>query len=116
MRIKLYMDEDVPVSLAQALVNRGTDVMTTQKAGNTGNSDLEQLTFSTRESRVLFTHNIKDFILLHKDFSGHNHPHAGILVSDQLPIGILLKRTMKLWFTLNRADMKNHLEFLSNWR
>jgi hypothetical protein len=61
-------------------------------------------------------HNKRDFIILHKDFLENGRPHSGIIVTDQLPVGTLLKRTMKLWFTLNTDEMKNRLEFLSNWK
>jgi hypothetical protein len=47
MRIRLYLDEDVPSSLEQALINRGVDVVTTVGAGNGANSDEAQLIFST---------------------------------------------------------------------
>lgn len=30
MKIKLYLDEDVPLAFAQALINRGVNVFTTQ--------------------------------------------------------------------------------------
>jgi len=33
-----------------------------------------------------------------------------------LPIGILVKRVMNLWFTLDANEMENRVEFLSNWR
>jgi len=42
--------------------------------------------------------------------------HSGIILSDQLPVGTMLKRVMKLWFSLSPEDMKNRLEFLSNWK
>ncbi|GBD99729.1 hypothetical protein BMS3Abin07_01770 [bacterium BMS3Abin07] len=65
MRIKVYLDEDVPSAFANALLNRGVDVVTTQQAGNDGRSDAEQLIFAAQEGRVIFTHNKRDFILLH---------------------------------------------------
>jgi predicted nuclease of predicted toxin-antitoxin system len=116
MRIRFYIDEDVPVSFAKALLNRGVNVTTTQNADHTGNSDLEQLIYANENNRVILTHNKRDFIILHKDFLENDRPHSGIIVTDQLPVGTLLKRTMKLWFTLNTDEMKNRLEFLSNWK
>ncbi len=116
MKIKLYLDEDVPLSFAQALKNRGVDVTTTQQSRNRRSSDREQLVFATAEKRVIFTHNKRDFILLHNDYLKSGREHAGIIVTDQLPIGVLLQRFMKLWFSLNNMDIKNRLEFLSNWR
>jgi hypothetical protein len=43
MRIRFYIDEDVPVSFAKALLNRGVNVTTTQNADHTGNPILSSL-------------------------------------------------------------------------
>jgi hypothetical protein len=66
--------------------------------------------------RTIFTHNKKDFILLHNEYLQNGKEHSGIILSDQLPIGVLLRRFMKLWFTISADDMKNRLEYLSNWK
>jgi hypothetical protein len=47
LKIKLYLDEDVTVSLAQALEIRGVDVLTTQEPGNKGLDDIDQLNSAT---------------------------------------------------------------------
>ncbi len=116
MRLKLYVDEDVPLAFTQALLNRGVDTVTTQQSENNGQSDAEQLRFAIKEERTVFTHNKRDFILLHNDYLRSGKEHAGIIISDQLPIGVLLRRFMKLWFSLNDMDMKSRIEFLSNWK
>jgi hypothetical protein len=116
MRIRLYHDEDIPSSLAQALRNRGVDVVTTQEAGNIGKSDEVQLTFAIQENRAILTHNKKHFITLHNDYLSNNREHRGIIVTDQLPVGALLRRFMKLWFTRSMNEMNNRLEFLSQWK
>ena len=116
MQIKFYLDEDIPLSFAQAMTNRGVDVLTTQEAENKGISDIEQLKFAIGKSRVLISHNKIDFIKLHFMFLEKQYSHNGIVVSDQLPIGILLRRIMKLWFTLDSNEMQNRLEFLSQWK
>lgn len=116
MKIRLYLDEDSPLSFAQALLNRGVDVITTQKAGNSSLSDKEQLVFSANEKRTIFTHNKRDFIIPHDVFMNKDAEHSGIILSDQLPVGVMLKRFMKLWFTFKAEEMKNRLEFLSNWK
>ena len=46
MRIKLYLDEDVDVSLSIALKQKGIDVLTTQESGHKRLSDAEQLEFA----------------------------------------------------------------------
>lgn len=116
MKIKLYLDEDVTVSFAQALKIRGVDVLTTQEAGNKGLDDIDQLDFAITSGRVLLTHNKGDFARLHKIFLTKGKTHLGIIISDQLPVGELLKRFMRLWFRLSAEQMKNRLEYLSNWR
>jgi predicted nuclease of predicted toxin-antitoxin system len=50
MRIKLYLDEDMPFAFAQALLNRGVDVITTQEVRNDSLSDAEQLVYATKEN------------------------------------------------------------------
>jgi hypothetical protein len=42
--------------------------------------------------------------------------HAGIVLSDQLPIGVILRRLMKLYYSVNREDMMNRLEYLGAWK
>jgi len=84
MRIKLYLDEDVPFSFAQALLNRGVDVVTTQQVKNDSLSDAEQLKYAEEEQRVIFTHNKKDFVLLHSEYLQSSKKHSGIILSDQL--------------------------------
>lgn len=116
MRMRVYIDEDVPFSFAQALLNRSVDVVTTQQAGNYGRSDAEQLQYAAKEGRAIFTHNKRDFRLLHNKYLQAGKEHSGIVLSDQLPVGIMLKRFMKLWFAISATDMKNRLEFLSNWK
>jgi hypothetical protein len=92
------------------------DVITTQQAGKQRLSDKEQLVFSADEKRTIFTHNKRDFIILHDEFINKGAEHFGIILLDQLPVGIMLKRFMKLWFTLKAEEMENRLEFLSNWK
>jgi len=116
MSCKFYLDEDIDIALEQTLINRGVDAVSTLKAGNNGNTDEEQLVFANKENRVIITHNVRDFVILNKKFLHDDRMHHGIIVSDQLPIGTLLKRIMKIWFTLDDDGMKNRVEFLSNWK
>ncbi len=116
MRIKVYLDEDVAFSFYKALKNRGVDVITTQEAGNKGLSDIEQLNYAIKVKRIIFSHNKRDFAIIHKNIIKQNKEHYGIIISDQLRTGDLLKRFMKLWFELSAKEMVNKLEFLSNWK
>ncbi len=116
MKIRLYLDEDVDVALAATLRQRGVDVLTTQEAGHLGSRDEDQLAFATHVGRVFFTHNRSDFARLHKEVTGTHRSHTGLILSDQLPIGVLLRRLSNLCFNLTQEDMGNRLEFLGQWR
>lgn len=109
------MDEDIDIALEQALINRGVDVVSTLKAEKIGNTDEEQLSFAKNEKRIVITHNVRDFVILHQKVLKDDGTHCGIIVSDQLPIGTLLKRVMNLWFSLDTKEMESRIEFLSNW-
>lgn len=81
-----------------------------------GVSDAEQLAFATSQNRVLFTFNRGDFLRLHTAYLKDNLSHAGIIVSDQLEIGIVIRRLLKLLDTRSAEQMQDWLEFLSSWR
>lgn len=116
MAISLYLDENIQLALAEGLRARGVDVLTTQEAGNIGLNDEEQLIFSSKYNRVLISFNKRDFAKIHYKWMKLKKPHAGIILSDQLPIGIVLRRLMKLYFSLSSTDMRNRLEYLSSWK
>lgn len=115
MRIKLYLDEDVDISLAQALRQKGINVLTTQEACKKRLSDAEQLEFAVNTKRAILTHNKRDFTLLHKNYMLEGNEHYGIILSDQRPIGEMLRGLSRLVFSLTAEQMKNRREFLSNW-
>ncbi len=116
MRIKLYLDEDVPSSFAQTLINRGVDVITTQQAKNDSNSDLQQLILCDKRTKNYFTHNKKDFILLHNEYLQNKEDHTGIIISDQFTHGDSPEKIYETLVFSSAEDMKNRLEFLSNWK
>jgi len=113
MSCRFYIDEDVPVGLARSLEKRGIDVLTTQDAENIGKTDREQLEYANEQNRVFLTHNIRDFAILHKKYIDKGWTHSGIVVSDQLPIGTLLRRVLQLNNTVHADDIKNRLKYLS---
>jgi len=115
-KISLYLDEHVQLALAESLRARGVDVLTTQEAGNICFSDVDQLIFAKEKKRTLFSYNKRHFAKIHYEWITLNQSHTGIILSDQLAVGIVLRRFMKLYFSLPADDMKNRLEYLSNWK
>lgn len=115
-RISLYLDEHVQFALREALKARGVQILTTQEAGNIGRDDVSQLIFASENDRVMFSYNKRHFAKLHYEWMARKRPHGGIILSDQFPVGIVLRRLMKLYFSLTSEDMKNRLEYLSSWK
>jgi hypothetical protein len=115
--IRLYLDEDTQrTSLVRALRVRQFDVLTCNEAQQTGIPDTEQLVFSVSQQRTIFTFNRGDFVQLHTEYLSNEQNHSGIIVSDQLEIGVVARRLLKLLDARSAEDMRNWLEFLSNWR
>src|SRR5690349_5970060 len=78
---RLHLDADASSRhLNQALLNRGHDVTRTPNDWIAEDaSDEAQLLGSTAQDRCIFTHNIRDFMLL-----AQKHPaHGGIILATQ---------------------------------
>lgn len=115
--IKLYLDEDtISRSLVRALRARNIDVLTAQEAERKGVSDTDQLVYATAAGRVIFTFNTRDYVQLHAQFLAQRREHSGIIVSDQLQVGVILRRLLLLVDARSADEMRNWLEYLSNWR
>jgi hypothetical protein len=115
--IRLYLDEDAQRnSLVCALRARQIDILTANEAENVGLSASDQLAFACSQDRTIFTFNRGDFVTLHIQYLNQNHNHSGIIVSDQLEIGVIMRRLLKLIDSRSAEDMHSWLEFLSNWR
>ena len=80
-----------------------------------GVPDEVQLIFATQQNRTIFTFNTRDFAQLHRTYLGTDQHHTGIIVSDQVQVGILLRRLLKLIDAKSAEEMADWLEFLSNW-
>ena len=105
-KVKIYLDEDVRPLLAEVLRSRGYDVVSCVERGFFGLSDKEQLNIAIKERRAILTHNIKDFVQLHKKLEG---AHFGIILSDQIPFSVLLRRTLKFLAITSSEYVKGRL-------
>lgn len=115
--IKLYLDEDtISRALVSALRSRNVNVLTAKEADHIQVSDRDHLEYATSLGRTVFTFNTRDFANLHREYMSENRHHAGIIVSDQLQVGVLIRRLLKLLNTRSSTDMENWLEYLGNWR
>jgi predicted nuclease of predicted toxin-antitoxin system len=93
--ITLFLDEDVRPLLAEILRQRGYDATHVLDANRTGKSDLEQLAYAVSQGRAMLTHNIRDYLLLDRQYRDQGKDHCCIIVSDQVPLRELLRRTLR---------------------
>lgn len=115
--IRLYLDEDAQrTDLIQALRARQVDIETVSESHLLGQDDAFLLDYATSQERVIFTFNRGDFSRLHAEWLSSERHHAGIIVSDQLATGIILRRLLRLIEAKSADEMRDWLEFLSNWR
>lgn len=112
MNVRLFLDEDVHAGLAQALTRRGFDAVHAQNLERAGLSDDAQLTYAIQQERCLISFNVKDFVLLHNHYVKAEKAHCGIIVSKQLPLGMVLVKLLALMSRHSQASMRNRLVFL----
>jgi hypothetical protein len=89
-------------ALIRALRSRSIDVLTAREAGLVRIPDEHHLEYATSVGRTVFTFNVRDFARLHAECV--------------LQIGVILRRLLKLLATRSATDMRDWLEYLSNWR
>ena len=111
----LFLDEDVPEAIAVALGLRGFDVTRTRETRRKGLTDTEQLDYAHSEQRILFTHNIADFAKIHLEYIKKGKEHSGIILSKQVPIGVIVKALLKLLSTSEAKNGQNRIIWLSDW-
>ena len=115
--IKLYLDEDtINRELIKALRSRNIDVLTAREAELIQVDDERHLEHATSLGRAVLTFNARDFARLHAEYLASGRHHAGIIISAQLPVGVLLRRLLSLLNARSDADMRDWLEYLGNWR
>ena len=114
--IKLYLDEHVWLGLAQTLRERGHDVVHVYEVGRGNLDDELQLAYAATQGRAILTFNARDFEPLAAEWFFAGKPHAGIIISNQLPIGELLHRTEHLLTTLSAEEMQNTVRYLHLYR
>jgi len=113
-KIALLLDEDVRPILGEILRQRGYDAIHVLEADREGRSDAEQLAYAVNQQRSLFTHNIRHFRLLNQRYHEEGQQHFGILLSAQLPLRDLLRRTLRFLGRHTADEVKNNILWLND--
>ncbi|MBI5640161.1 MAG: DUF5615 family PIN-like protein [Nitrospirae bacterium] len=112
----LFLDEDVRVLLAEVLRSRGYHATHVLEVNRTGKSDSEQLAYAAKNGMAVLTHNIRDYVVLHKGYQTAGKNHFGIIVSEQIPLSELLKRILKCLSANSKESLSNRLIWLQDYR
>lgn len=115
MTIRFFTDEDVYGSIAPALRGSGYDAVSTPEVGRIGESDDSQLAWAAGQGYVLVSFNVGHFASRHAEWLQGGRHHHGIVVSQQRPIGEVLRGLIHLAKSLDAEAMRDRLEFVGDW-
>lgn len=110
--IRLYLDQDVSVLVAELLRVRGFDAITARDAGKLNISDEEQLAYAVAHSRTLLTHNRADFEALALQYFEKGEAHFGIILAVQHPEHKLVERLMVILNKMTADEAQNQLIYI----
>lgn len=115
MPFPVYLDADVHPILARILRDRGFDVISTHEAGRYQASDRGQLDFAIASGRALITFNVVDFVAEARAYASEGRDHCGIIVSEQLEVGELVRRLTRVLGSYSTSDMVNRFVWLQSF-
>jgi predicted nuclease of predicted toxin-antitoxin system len=106
--IRFHLDEHLSHSIADGLRRREIDVTTTAEVGLLGASDDEQLSFASREHRVMVTED-EDFFAVASRIPNH----AGIvfLAKGSKDIGRVVRRLSIMHDAMTSEQLQGKIEF-----
>jgi hypothetical protein len=113
--VKLYVDADITPKLARALRERGHEVLSAHEAGNADASDNEQMAYAVAEGRALLTCNAGDFTTIFEDYWYADCEHSGVIVSEQLELGEMIRRVVRLLDAVDADEMRNNWKNLAEF-
>lgn len=114
--MKLYLDENIDPKVAKALREKGFDVISTYDIKANGRPDDEQLKIAIKERMAIVTYNLKDYILLAKEYISKGKSHYGIiLVSNKsIPQGVpgILVNALESLLIKKNESLENEIVYL----
>ena len=110
--ISLYLDEDVDVLMATLVRAHGFDAISTQEAGQSGNSDPEQLAYAISQHRTIVTHNRGDFEDLARDYAARGQEHYGIILAARNSPYEIRRRLLLILNQVTADEMENQVRYI----
>ena len=114
--VQLLLDEHVWEGLAAALRELGFDAVHVYEVQRGGEDDEAQLEYAAQTGRAILTFNARHFEPLAARWFFANKSHAGIIISDELPLGELLRRMQNLLRARSAEDLKGTVHWLQAYK
>jgi len=115
-QLKLYLDHDISYKLAHRLRQCGYDAIGAWEVGQAHFSDVEQLEYAVGQKRAIVTCNADDFVPLYLEWWNAERHHYGIITSQQLEFGEMLRRLSRLLEAITADDMRDMLRNLAEFK
>ncbi len=115
-RVKLYLDHDISYRIAEQLRARGHDAIGAWEVGNVELPDQSQLEYAADQGRVLVTCNTQDFVPLYLEWWNAGRHHSGIITSEQLGFGEMLRRLLRFLETVTAMEMRDIIRNLAEFK
>ena len=110
--IRLYLDEDVNVLVADLLNARGFDALTVRDAGQLQASDEEQLAYAVNQQRTLVTHNRTDFEELIQAYFDNGQKHYGVILAVRRLPQEIAQRLLVILNQVTADEMENQVRYI----
>lgn len=115
-RVKLYLDHDISYRIAEQLRARGYDTIGAWEVGNAELPDQAQLEYAAGQGRVLVTCNTQDFAPLYLEWWNAGRHHNGIITSEQLEFGEMLRRLLRFLAAVTAKEMRDMIHNLAEFK
>jgi hypothetical protein len=113
---RLYLNEHLSPDLAEALRQRGFDVIASLEVDMGEREDEEHLVFAAQQGRAVLTFNVQDFMPLHEQFLAAGREHAGIVFSTEESFRVLFRRLIRLLHSVAAQELRNQVRWLNEFK
>jgi len=112
-RLRIYIDENVDVRVAEGLRRRGIDAFSAREKGTLGIKDEQHFEKAKDLKAVIFTHD-PHFIEIAKNLVKSGKEHYGLIFVEmhRCDLGECIRRLALYAEILSSEDMMNQTEFL----
>ena len=110
--IKLYLDEDVHVLIADLIRAKCFDVITARDVGLLEKTDEEQLAYAVSQDRTIVTHNQVDFEALAQHYFDSEKTHAGIILAFRNTPQEITRRLLIILNNVMAEEMRDRIRYI----